>query len=123
MAVQSGPTQTYSYYPDGSLDTITWSVVAGNFKYTYTPTGQYQEITFPNGQKRDYTYDDQGRLTQLSNTLGATTLASFAYGYDHDWASGSDTMLGQRTTMTATVPAQGLTQRRAGTATTRSTSS
>ena len=62
MAVQSGPTQTFSYYPDGSLDTITWSVVSGNFKYTYTPAGQYQEITFPNGQHRDYAYDDQGRL-------------------------------------------------------------
>ena len=109
MAVQSGPTQTFSYYPDGSLDTITRSVVSGNFKYTYTPTGQYQEVTFPNGQHRDYSYDDQGRLTQLSNTLGATTLASSSYGYDHDWTSGSDTMLGQRTSMTATVQAQGLT--------------
>jgi RHS repeat-associated protein len=109
MAVSSGPTQTYAYYPDGSLNTIQWSVVGGNFKYTYTPTGQYQEITFPNGQKRIYAYDDQGRLTQLSNTLGASTLAGFSYGYDHDWASGSDTMLGQRTSMTATVPVQGLT--------------
>ena len=108
MAVQGGPTQSYSYYPDGSLDTITWSPVAGTFKYTYTPAGQYQEITFPNFQTRTYGYDEQGRLTQLTNALGATTLAAFAYGYDHDWASGSDTMLGQRTSMTATVPAQGL---------------
>jgi RHS repeat-associated protein len=108
MAVSSGPTQTYAYYPDGSLNTIQWSVVGGNFKYTYTPTGQYQEITLANGQKRTYAYDDQGRLTQLTNALGATTLASFSYGYDHDWTSGSDTMLGQRTSMTATVPAQGL---------------
>jgi RHS repeat-associated protein len=109
MAVGSGPTQTYAYYPDGSLNTIQWSVVGGNFKYTYTPTGQYQEITLANGQKRSYSYDDQGRLTQLSNALGATNLASFSYGYDHDWTSGSDTMLGQRTSMTANVPAQGLT--------------
>jgi RHS repeat-associated protein len=108
MAVSSGPTQTYAYYPDGSLNTIQWSVVGGSFKYTYTPTGQYQEITFPSGQKRSYAYDDQGRLTQLANTLSATNLATFTYGYDHDWTSGSDTMLGQRTSMTANVPAQGL---------------
>jgi len=48
-------------------------------------------------------------LTRLTNALGASTLASFSYGYDHDWTSGSDTMLGQRTSMTANVPAQGLT--------------
>jgi RHS repeat-associated protein len=108
MAGSGGPTQTYSYYPDGSLDTISWSVVSGSFKYTYTPTGQYQEISFPNGQKRDYSYDDQGRLLSLTNTLGPTTLASFSYGYDRDWTTGTDTMLGQRTSMTATVRAQGL---------------
>jgi RHS repeat-associated protein len=109
MVVQGGPTQTYAYYPDGSLNTIQWSPVAGNFKYEYSPTGQYDTITFPNDQKRTYAYDDQGRLLTLSNTLGATNLASFSYGYDHDWASGGDIMLGQRTSMTATVPAQSLT--------------
>src|SRR5262249_17303858 len=34
MTVQGGPTTTYGYYPDGSLNTIVWSPVAGQFKYT-----------------------------------------------------------------------------------------
>ena len=82
--------------------------MAGTFKYTYTPLGQYQSVTFPNGQTRGYTYDDQGRLLQLANALGATNLATYAYGYDRNQATGQNTMLGQRSSMTATVPAQGL---------------
>jgi YD repeat-containing protein len=105
--VTSGPAATHTYYPDGSLNTIAWSPVGGLFKYAYTSRGQYNTITFPNGQTRTYAYDDQGRLTQLSNALGATNLASYGYAYDLDWASGQNTMLGQRVGMTASVPSQG----------------
>jgi len=35
LAVQGGPTASYAYYPDGSLDTIAWTPVAGQFKYRY----------------------------------------------------------------------------------------
>jgi trimeric autotransporter adhesin len=105
--VASGPTATHTYYPDGSLNTIAWSPVGGLFKYAYTPRGQYERITFPNGQARTYAYDGQGRLTQLANALGATNLATYGYTYDVDWASGQNTMLGQRVSMTATVPSQG----------------
>ncbi len=106
--VTGGPTTNYAYYPDGSLNTIAWSPVAGQFKYTYSLAGQYNTITFPNGQHRDYAYDDQGRLTQLANihpTPG--NLATYAYGYDHNWVTDTDTMLGQRTSLTAAVPSQG----------------
>jgi RHS repeat-associated protein len=102
-----GPNTTYTYYADGSLRTITWSPVAGNFTYNYTLNGQYDLITFPNGQTRDYAYDDQGRLTQLTNihpTVG--NLATYSYGYDLNNAGGGYTMKGQRTTMTASVPSQ-----------------
>ncbi len=108
-AVSGGPTTTYTYYPDGSLDTIQWTPVTGQFKYAYTLTGQYGSITFPNGQMRSYSFDDQGRLTQLANTHPiAGNLATYAYAYDLNNATGAYTTLGQRTSMTADVPAQSL---------------
>ncbi len=107
-AVSGGPTTTYGYYPDGSLNTIAWTPVTGEFKYRYTLTGQYQSITFPNGQTRNFTYDDQGRLTQLSNLHPtAGNFATYAYGYDLNHATGLFDRKGQRVTMTATVPSQG----------------
>ncbi|MCK6685924.1 MAG: RHS repeat-associated core domain-containing protein, partial [Thermoanaerobaculia bacterium] len=87
---------------------ITWSPIPGNFTYVYNPNGQYSEITFPNGQKRTYTYDDQGRLTNLANTFNSNPLATFGYGYDVDQQTGQATMLGQRVTVTETLPHQGL---------------
>jgi RHS repeat-associated protein len=107
--VQGGPSATYAYYPDGSLNTINWTPVAGQFKYRYTLPGQYQSITFPNGQTRNYSYDDQGRLLELSNLDPvAGNLATYGYAYDRDHYTGTDTMLGQRTGLTSNVPAQGL---------------
>jgi len=108
MQIGSGPSTSYGYHPDGSLRTITWSPIPGNFTYVYNPNGQYSEVTFPNGQKRTYTYDDQGRLTQLANTFNSNPLATFAYGYDVDQQTGQATMLGQRVTVTETLPHQGL---------------
>jgi RHS repeat-associated protein len=102
-----GPTTTYTYYADGSLRTITWSPVINNFTYTYTLNGQYDLITFPNWQTRDYTYDDQGRLTQIANIHPtANNLATYSYGYDLNNDGGGYTMKGQRTSMTASVPFQ-----------------
>ncbi|HVT05226.1 MAG TPA: RHS repeat-associated core domain-containing protein [Thermoanaerobaculia bacterium] len=107
--VQGGAAAYYSYYPDGSLNTIGWSPVLGNFKYAYTMNGQYQTVTFPNGQTRSYSYDDRGRLVQLANVHpSAGNLATYGYEYDVDHATGAQTMLDQRTAMTATVPSQSL---------------
>ncbi|MGK2884873.1 MAG: RHS repeat-associated core domain-containing protein [Rhodococcus sp. (in: high G+C Gram-positive bacteria)] len=108
MSVDGGPTTDYSYYADGSMNTITWSLVSGQFKYRYTPEGQYATVTFPNGQSRNYSYDWAGRLLQLANLHPtAGNLATYSYGYDVDWATGLKTRKGQRTSMTADVPAQG----------------
>ncbi len=108
-AVQSGPSTTYSYYPDGSLNTLVWSPVAGNFKYRYTLAGQYQSLTFPSGATRNYSYDDQGRLGQLTNLVsGGANLATYGYGYDLNYANSLYDRKGQRVSMTATVPAQSL---------------
>ncbi len=107
-SVQNGPNAIYTYYDNGSLKTITWSAISGQFTYQYNLRGQYNSITFPNGQHRDFSYDDQGRLTQIANIHpSAGNLATYTYGYDVDHATGQNTMLGQRTSMNATVPAQG----------------
>ena len=108
VASVGGPASTYAYYSDGSLDTLTWSVIAQPFKYTYRLDGQYDVLTFPNGQTRTYAYDDQGRLLQAATALGSTNLATYAYGYDVDNATGLFTKLGQRSSLTANVPTQGL---------------
>lgn len=107
-SVQSGPAASYIYYPDGSLNTIAWTPVSGDFKYSYTASGQYQSISFPNGQRRNYDYDDQGRLTRLANLDPAGgNIATYAYGYDFNYSTGVYDRLGQRVSMTATVPSQG----------------
>jgi RHS repeat-associated protein len=110
LAITGGPTATYTRYADGSLNTIGWTPVTGSFKYTYLPTGQYQSLTLPNSQVRSYGYDDQGRLLQIANTIGGTNLATYSYGYDYDYGTSQYTKLGQRTSLTATVPVQGFNQ-------------
>ena len=45
--VTGGPAVTYVHYADGSLKSITWSAVSGQFTYAYTLNGQYGTITFP----------------------------------------------------------------------------
>lgn len=107
--VTGGPTATYAYYPDSSLNTITWGTVPGQFKFQYFPNGQYQTVTFPNGQHRDYAYDDLGRLLQIANIHPtAGNLATYGYGYDIDNTTSLPTLLGPRTSMTADVPGQSL---------------
>ena len=106
--VAGGPTASYTYYPDGSLNLIQWSPVAGSFHYAYTLPGLYSVITFPNGQTRSYTYDDQDRLLQIANVHPtAGNLATYSYSYDLNNATGTWTRIGQRVSMTADVLSQG----------------
>lgn len=110
--VLNGSTTTYSYWPDGSVDEISWTRIPGAFKYLYNLAGQYQEISFPNGLQRLFTYDDQGRLLQVVNTHATTgPLATYTYGYDIDPATEEPTMLGLRTSITTSLPAQQLVER------------
>jgi RHS repeat-associated protein len=110
MTVAGGAVSTYDYYPDGSLRTVAWSPVSGTFRYDYSLRGQPLLITFPNGQTRSYAYDQQGRITQVTNVHPTSgTLASFSYGYDTDAFTGLSNFLGMRTSMSATVPALSLT--------------
>jgi RHS repeat-associated protein len=107
--VTGGASAAFAYYPDGALDTIQWSGVAGAFKYSYDLSWRVQEIDFPNAQHRTYSWDAQGRLVQLANAHPtAGNLATYAYGYDVVNSTGLPGMLGQRTSVTSDVPAQGL---------------
>ncbi|HEX8409997.1 MAG TPA: RHS repeat-associated core domain-containing protein [Thermoanaerobaculia bacterium] len=100
------PVTTYSYHADGSVASMKWGHVTGLFQFTYDLNGQVKEISFPNGQKRKYTYDGQGRTTEVDNRYGTSTiLARFGYEYDRDETTQQFTMLGQRTKVTANVPA------------------
>lgn len=96
-------TQTVEYSPDsaGRIGTIVWtSTQAAQFGISYHANGGYDTITFPNGQTRKYTYDLQGRITTVTNTLPGANPVEFQYGYDHNWAGASPTRLGQRTSVT-----------------------
>jgi RHS repeat-associated protein len=109
LTVQGGPSATYSYYPDSSLNTIAWTPVAGTFKYRYSLAGEYQQITFPNSQRRDFTFDNQGRLTSIANIHPTSgNLATYSYAYDLNHATGAWNRLGQSVSTTATIPSQGL---------------
>jgi RHS repeat-associated protein len=101
-ALQAGPTITNQYFADGSLKQINSTQIANPFLYTYTLNGQYDVITIPNGLTRDFNYDDQSRLTSVSNTQAPIgNVASFTYGYDVNNYTGQNTMLGQRTSVTS----------------------
>lgn len=94
-------TVTYGYDGGDRVNSISWNwIPSGSFSFIYTPTGEYSRITFPNGQTRNYSYDNQGRLTNVTNNdPGGGILASFTYGYDFDWGTNANTMLGQRTSV------------------------
>lgn len=102
------PTQSvsYGYGPNGQVTSETWSwLPSAPFTFDYTPSGQYSRMTFPNGQQRRFTYDDQDRLTNITNTSpGGSTIASFDYAYDYDWHTSAYAMRGQRTSVSVNAP-------------------
>jgi RHS repeat-associated protein len=99
-------TVTYGYGPNGQVTSQIWSWLPNApFIFEYTPTYRYSRVTFPNGQQRRFTYDNQDRLTNITNTAPAgNTIASFDYGYDYDWQLGDYLMRGQRTSVSAAAP-------------------
>lgn len=94
-------TAAMTYDNIGRLSTLQWSPISGTFTYTYTPDSRYAAIQFPNGQGRTFAYDEQDRLTTLTNTdIHARSYLSYSYGYDYDWNRQSYTSLGNRTSVT-----------------------
>ena len=52
----------------------------GISSYAYDPAGNRTALSLPNGVHISNAYDSLNRLTNLTQSLGATTLASYAYG-------------------------------------------
>ena len=106
-------TATYAYFSDDSLKQITWSAMTARRTCSrlLTTGGRRTNLTFPTGQRRDYTYDEQGRLLSLVNrtsqSLPIGNLATYNYSYDVNQATGAYDRKGQRVGMTATVPSLG----------------
>ena len=100
-------TGTYAYYGDNTLKSIAWSpITAGSFVFLYDLAGRRTRLTYPHGQRRDYSYDEQGRLTSVANKInGGQNFGTFQYGYDQDWGHpGTYTRKGLRTSLTTIIP-------------------
>ena len=108
-------TISYAYYPNGSRQTMT--TPAGNFGYSYDAGGRPASMTNPfsettswayqsnnwlatqtlaNGAVATYTHNALGKVTELLNQIGSTTLSDFnTIGYDG---------IGNRTSVIASIP-------------------
>ncbi len=101
-------TTTYGYYNDGSVKTLTWTATSPSsvFTYLYDLAGRSTKLTFPQGQHRDFAYDEQGRLLSLSTkTSTNANIATYAHGYDLNYTTGNTwDRKGQRVSLNASVP-------------------
>jgi RHS repeat-associated protein len=71
----------YAYDALNRVKTVTdWNALATT--YTYNAAGQLATTALPNGVATSYGYDAAHRLTGMTHTIGADTLASFQYTYD-----------------------------------------
>ncbi len=75
----SGPT-TYTYDAQNRLAGAT--TPGGTATYAYFPDDLLKEVSYPNGVKASYGYDNADRLTSIANSRGTTVVSSYAYTYD-----------------------------------------
>lgn len=94
----SSRTESYTYTANGNLDTI----VSDNktFDYDYYDTGYVKSITYPNGLKTTYNYDNINRVTSMTTTKDTTTINTLLYEYDSNGNVVSETRNGAETTYT-----------------------
>jgi uncharacterized protein RhaS with RHS repeats len=89
----TSPVGTTTYHYDtttGRLDKIT-SPQGKEFVFTYD-RGQLESMSYPNGITANYSFDDNGNLTDLNYKRGDnSTVQPFQYAYDPN---------GMRTSMT-----------------------
>ncbi len=82
----AGFTTTYTYDNLNRLTRVRWTGGTGStgVTYGYFADGRMDEVTNPNGTKREYGYDQAGRLTSLLEYVpaGSDTIAFFTYQYD-----------------------------------------
>lgn len=78
----SARTESYTYTANGNLDTI---VSDGKvFDYDYYDTGYVKSITYPNGLKTSYEYDNINRITKVTTEKNGTAINAFEYEYDNN---------------------------------------
>lgn len=75
-------TENYTYTANGNLDTIVSD--GKTFDYEYYDTGYVKSITYPNGLKTSYEYDNINRITSLMTTQNGATINTFEYEYDNN---------------------------------------
>jgi len=93
-------TVSYTYDSKNRVRTISFGAPLPDVTISYNARDQYDEIEFGNGMVREFTYDDQGRLTAIAHTHPtAGTIARHTYLYDYDYGTSTYTMLGQRVSM------------------------
>lgn len=90
--------ENYTYTPNGNLNTI----VSENKTYTYDyyDTGLVKSITYPNGLKTAYVYDNINRITSITTTKGSSTINTLSYLYDANSNVTRETRNGQATNYT-----------------------
>jgi len=78
----SSRTESYTYTANGNLDTI---VSDGNtFDYDYYDTGYVKSISYPDGLKTTYEYDNINRITKVTTTKNGSAINTFKYEYDNN---------------------------------------
>lgn len=82
-----GTRQNYTYDSKQQLITINIGNSTKDIKYTYTPQGQVETITYPtmtNGKvlKSSYTYNALNQLSNMTTTLDSEVIASSHYEHD-----------------------------------------
>ncbi len=96
ITMPSERTQSYTYTANGDLDTI---VTDGNtFDYDYYDTGYVKSITYPEGLKTVYEYDNINRVTRLTTAKNGTTINTFEYEYDNNGNTTKEICNGAATT-------------------------
>ena len=74
--------ENYTYTPNGNLNTIISD--GKTFDYDYYDTGYVKSITYPNGLKTEYEYDNINRVTRVITTKNGTAINTFEYEYDNN---------------------------------------
>lgn len=115
---KQGKTITYTYYPDGLLNTLVDA--SGTVTYGYDDADRVNSIdephatpitvsypsetravlAYPNTVSETMDYDDSGRLTQIEAKKGATTLTRYSYTYTYQDGGGQTQDGGLRGTVT-----------------------
>ncbi|MDT7780152.1 MAG: hypothetical protein QOC99_2664 [Acidobacteriota bacterium] len=56
----------------------------GSVSYTLRPDGQPTKASYSSGTERAYSYDNAGRITSVTNSLGSQQSEQYEYDYDAD---------------------------------------